>query len=37
MQKQALIGQILINLGLIQDGGIVRYVRYAFAEKELSA
>ena len=37
MQKQVLIGQILINLGLIQDGGIVCFARRTFAEKEPSA
>jgi hypothetical protein len=37
MQKRVLIGQILINLGLIQDCGIVRSARHKFAEKELSA
>jgi hypothetical protein len=37
MQKQVLIRQVLVNLGLIQDGGIVRYARHTFADKELSA
>jgi hypothetical protein len=37
MQEHVLIGQVRINLGLIQDGGIVCCARPKFAEKEPSA